>query len=175
VPDLKPCVIATTPPANSVLTRDLTSAYFYDCYLTPFDWGGRSALDIYLSVISRTPPWVNALMSIRNRVVSLFGLKNLGLLSSVDPNKASSDYAVGDRVGIFSLLYLSESEVVLGDSDKHLRAQISVCKTMIGAQAGIAVSTVVHINNTLGKVYLFFVVPVHKRIVPAMLSRMAQI
>ncbi len=174
MPELKPRINAIETPINSVLSAGLDSAYFHDCYQTPFDSEGKSALSLYLGVVSSTPTWVNALMDIRNRVVSLFGLKNLGLLSTINPSKPISEYAIGDRVGIFSLLYLSESEVVLGDSDKHLRAQISVCKTLAGGQPSVAVSTVVHVNNRLGKVYLFFVVPMHKLIVPAMLSRMAK-
>jgi Protein of unknown function (DUF2867) len=170
---MKKTTTAVDIPASSILSRDLASAYFYDCYQTPFVWDNQSALALYLSVVQRTPAWVNALMKIRNLVVSLCGLKNLGLLSNIDPNKAAEDYVVGDKVGIFTLQHMSTSEVVLCDADKHLRAQISICKTLIDNQPSVAVSTVVHVHNTLGKAYLLLVVPVHKFIVPAMLRQLA--
>ncbi|MYN06281.1 DUF2867 domain-containing protein [Pseudoduganella aquatica] len=77
---------------------------------------------------------------------------------------------MGDRVGIFSILYLSDDEVILGDADKHLKVCVSVRK-LSEARSAVAVSTVVHIHNLLGRVYMLFVAPVHKLIVPAVLVR----
>jgi Protein of unknown function (DUF2867) len=170
---MKTSVKAAKTPACSVLHGDLTQAYFHDCYQMALVNSDQTPLSLYLRAISMTPAWVNTLMRLRNRVVSLFGLKNLGLLSDIDPNRAPNSYAVGERIGIFTLLYQSESEVVLGDFDKHLRARISVCKTVADGQACVALTTFVQVNNTLGKIYLLFVVPVHKLIVPAMLSRLS--
>ena len=160
-------------PNNSEISRHLHGAYFFDCYEMPVEFGSKSALEIYLDVVAKTPQWVNTLMTIRNRAVTLVGLKDLGRLSDIKPSKSAGDYKVGDRIGIFSLLFLSDKEIILGDSDKHLEARVSVCKLAEGARHSVAVSTVVHIHNMLGRIYLFFVVPVHKIIVPAMLSRTA--
>jgi hypothetical protein len=44
-------------------------------------------------------------------------------------------------------------------------------KYSAAGQNKVAITTVVHVNNFLGRFYLFFVVPVHKIIVPALLSR----
>ncbi len=158
-------------PSNSEISRYLPGAYFFDCYEMPVESTSKSALEIYLEVAAKTPGWVNTLMAVRNRAVTLVGLKNLGHLSDLKPSKSASDYKVGDRIGIFSLLYLSENEIILGDTDKHLQARVSLCKIAAGSRHSVAVSTVVHVHNTLGRVYLFFVVPVHKIIVPAMLTR----
>ncbi|MBI3524076.1 MAG: DUF2867 domain-containing protein [Betaproteobacteria bacterium] len=137
----------------------------------PLKHQGRSALEIYLDVVCRTPAWVNFLMATRNHIVSLFGLKNLGHLGDGTRSKPVSAYRVGDRVGIFSLLSLTDEEIILGDSDKHLDVKVSVCKLNPGARESIAISTVVHIHNLLGRVYMFFVAPVHRLIVPATLAR----
>ena len=111
-------------------------------------------------------------MRLRNRIVStFFGLKDLGPMDAVRADRPLAEYRVGDRVGIFTLLHLSDDEVVLGDFDKHLRARVSVCRTRLDGGAAFAVSTVVHVNNLLGRAYLFFVVPVHRRIVPAVMAR----
>eukprot|EP01034_Spumella_vulgaris_P027324 gene27324-34024_t len=110
----------------------------------------RSALALYLDVVARTPGWVNRLMALRNRVVGLFGLKNLGHLNGATTLRPAGEYKLGDRVGIFSILYLSEAEVILGDTDKHLKVRVSVRK-LGEPRSAIAVSTVVHIHNLLGR------------------------
>ncbi|WP_260115124.1 DUF2867 domain-containing protein [Pseudoduganella guangdongensis] len=91
------------------------------------------ALELYLRVVRQTPGWVNRLMALRNWMAGLVGLKNLGHLARLDAVRTASDYRMGDRVGIFSLLYLTPGEVLLGDSDKHLDVVLSVCKTPRGA------------------------------------------
>jgi hypothetical protein len=164
-------VAAIDVPQACELAGTLTGSYFHDSYAVLVDTDGRSAMALYLAVAGRTPRWVEVLMDVRNRVVGMVGLKNLGQLGAVSAAKPASAYRVGDRVGIFSLLHLSEDEVVLGDSDKHLDVKVSVHKSAHGAGASVAVSTVVHVHNTLGKMYMFFVAPVHKRIVRTMLAR----
>lgn len=156
-------ITAVAVPPQSVIHRRLKDAYFYDSYAQEIPNNTESALALYLKVVATTPAWINALMALRNRVVRLVGLKNLGHLGDFDKNKAAGDYRVGDRVGIFSIVYLSGEEVILGDSDKHLNAEVSVCK--VGGK--IVVSTVVHTHNALGRIYMLFVTPLHKRIVPA--------
>lgn len=157
-------------PRDSEIAAHLAGSDFHDCYQLPIAPTGRTALELYLDVVARTPAWVNRLMALRNRVVGLFGLKNLGHLHGATAQRPASEYKLGDRVGIFSILYLSGDEVILGDTDKHLTVRVSVRK-LSEPRSAIAVSTVVHIHNLLGRVYMLFVAPVHKRIVPAMLGR----
>jgi hypothetical protein len=159
-------------PPNSDIAQHLHDAYFADAYEVSIKRPAMTALEIYLSAVAMTPAWIERLMMIRNRVVSVFGLKNLGGLSAIDRTKPASAYRVGDRVGIFVIHSLSDQEAIFSDSDKHLNAKISVRKTGTDGQSSVAISTVVHVHNTLGRVYLFFVVPVHRRIVPAMLRRL---
>jgi len=160
-------ITATVIPQQSEIARRLPGADFHDCYTMDTQPNQLSALEAYLKVAAITPGWVNRAMALRNRIVKLVGLKDLGLLNAIDPAKPASAYQVGDRVGIFSIRYLSEQEVILGDADRHLRVELSVCKT----QHAVAVSTVVHIHNTLGRIYMFFVAPAHRRIVPATLRK----
>jgi hypothetical protein len=165
-------VIPAAVPAGSQAGKRLPGAYFHDCYQVQTPESDASALEFYLHVVRQTPGWVNRLMALRNRVVGLAGLKNLGHLGVLRTGKSASEYRVGDRVGIFSLLYLSEDEVLLGDSDKHLDVVLSVCKAPQGA---VSVSTVVHVHNWLGRFYMLPVTPLHKIIVKAMLKRTASL
>ena len=115
----------------------------------------------------------------RNKLVRLVGLKDLGQLhdgyppsSGRSPGEASS-YRVGDRVGIFRIRHLSDTEVVMGQDDKHLDVQVSLHKYAPAGQAPmVVVSSVVHIHNALGHAYMAVVKPFHRRIVRAMLGRL---
>jgi len=168
---MNPKVEETAIPAKSKIAEDIPGAYFYDCYQTPFDHAGISAMQIYMNTFARTPAWVNALMGVRNRVVGLFGLKNLSGMKALNKNNPADAYKPGDRAGIFSLVYKSDEEVILCDSDKHLDVKVSVSKQTRDGLPYIAVTTVVHVHNTLGRVYMFFVGPAHKVIAPAVLAR----
>jgi hypothetical protein len=158
------------PPATRI-SSEIVGSDFHDCYLMPLAHGGRSALEIFLATVARSPRWVEAMMAVRNRVVGLFGLKNLGNLGSLPPLKQAAAYKVGDRVGIFTLLSATDDEVILGDSDKHLDVKVSLCKVMRDNREAVAVTTVVHIHNLLGRAYMLFVAPMHRIIAPAVMRR----
>ncbi|PWQ95748.1 DUF2867 domain-containing protein [Leucothrix arctica] len=160
-------------PNNSKISSHVDGAYFADCHATVIPYENQSALDTFLQQAREMPGWINALMSLRNKAVSRLGLKNLGSFADVEQGKASADYKVGDRVGIFTLYENTHHEVILEDQDKHLGVRLSFfIEPEAGGTAKVHATTVVHVNNTLGKVYMFFVAPVHKVIVPATLKRL---
>jgi hypothetical protein len=168
---MNPHITTIKAPGSSDISKQLLGADYFDSYEIPLEHAGRSALEIYLGVISKTPAWVNFLMAARNRVVGFFGLKNLGRLGDLQQTKTASDYRIGDRIGIFTLLSNTDNEVVMGDSDKHLDVKVSICKLGQGENESVVSTTVVHIHNLLGRVYMLFVIPFHKLIVPAILVR----
>jgi hypothetical protein len=168
---MTPSITTIPVPPAARISSEIPGSDFHDCYEMPLALEGRSALTLYLKVVARAPRWVESLMELRNRIVALFGLKNLGHLGSLPPLKETEAYRIGDRVGIFTLLSMSDDEVILGDSDKHLDVKVSVCRVMCEAREAIAVTTVVHIHNLLGRIYMAFVAPMHRIIVPAVLKR----
>lgn len=171
---MSPAVTTTDAPPSSRIREALPGADFHDAYEIALAHQGRSALEIYLTVAARMPAWVDFLMAARNRAVSLFGLKNLGHLGNLEHAKEVSTYRVGDRIGIFSLLSISDDEVVLGDSDRHLDVKVSFCKLAADNRESIVATTVVHIHNRLGRAYMVLVKPFHRLIVPASLRRAAE-
>jgi Protein of unknown function (DUF2867) len=170
---MSPKVALVSVPRDSQIALHMPGADFFDTYEVADVDASMSAIEIYLRAVSRTPAWIEHLMSLRNRIVGVFGLKDLGSLGFVDGSKAAASYRVGDRVGIFVIHSLSEAEVVLADSDKHLDARVSVCKTGTCRRPSVAITTVVHVHNLLGRLYIAVVAPVHRIIVPAMLRRLA--
>lgn len=166
-------VTASEVPSSSAINYRLAGASYCDCYAITLPNDGRSALGYFLTAISNTPSWVNSLMTLRNKTVLLFGLKDLGGMGDFDSAKPDTDYLPGDRVGIFTLISNTPDEVLLGDSDKHLDVVLSIYKTSTDQDddCSIMVTTVVHTHNLLGKAYMLPVTPLHKLIAPAVLAR----
>lgn len=171
---MNPPPIETTAPPNSKVEKLLDGASFHDSWVVTSTNVSASALELFLMAVGKTPRWVDACMQIRNSVVQLFGLKDLGGLASLDKSKKAMDYQPGERVGIFTLIENTWDEVLLGDDDKHLKVVVSIHR-----QAGIdqqsiqvTITTVVHTKNRLGRWYMLPVKPMHRLIAPAMLSVM---
>ncbi|QTN27835.1 DUF2867 domain-containing protein [Rhodoferax sp. AJA081-3] len=160
-------------PAGSRIAQALPNNDFADCYQFDDLWPNQNALETYLTLVTRTPGWMNALMAMRNQAVRLVGLKHVGNLSTAVNRKPAKEYKLGDRVGIFSIQHLQDDEVVVFDDDKHLHVQLSVVKHVVDGKPKVSLSTVVHIHNRLGRVYMAVVGPVHSLIVPRMLAQVA--
>lgn len=159
-----------TIPNNTAISSLISDAYFYDTFSYPMRYENQSALDVYMMVMKGTPNWVHKLMALRNKIVSKLGLKDLGKMSNFDLSRPNNEYRVGDSIGIFKLYSISENEVILEDRDKHLDVKVSFYLEPNGETATVHASTVVHVKNTLGKIYMFFVTPIHKIIVPSSLT-----
>ena len=164
--------VESQAPVASEVQKLITGSYFHDAWAIPAAEPALDPLDQFLRVGRLTPAWIDAAMHLRNRVVSLFGLKNLGGLADIDVRKSAADYQPGDRVGIFTLISKSPTEVLLGDSDKHLDVVVSVhCgQVQPSASTVVTVTTVVKVHNGLGRLYMVPVRPAHRVIVRAMMG-----
>ena len=165
-------------PESSVIHGALPGAHFSDCYEIPDRQPDDPALQTWLDLVVRAPGWTNQLMALRNRAVRLVGLKDLGHIGDLGTGAArcdASNYRCGDRVGIFEIRHLSPHEVVLGQDDRHLNVQVSLYKHPHENQAVLTLTTVVHIHNAMGRLYMALVTPFHKLIVRSMLARAANL
>jgi len=159
----------TEVPVTPDLTADLLDHItFVDCYeATPVHKQDLS--EIYWAIFAHSPGWVTWLMNTRNRIVGILGLK------TASPDEAKSAHTlpakdkieVGKRLGMFTLLHLSENQLVTGENDRHLDFRISL--TWAGPKT-IRMTTVVNTHNTLGKIYMAFIKPFHKLIARTMIN-----
>lgn len=164
-------------PEASRIRLALPGADFADCYVAADPAPGLSPMQAWLDTVACTPAWTRLLMAWRNRLVRLVGLKDLGGIGELDARarrKTAAEFRVGDRVGIFDIRHLGEDEVLMGQDDRHLEVQVSLCKRQrLGADGRnepvIALGTVVHIHNPLGRAYMGLITPFHRLIAPAML------
>lgn len=122
-------------------------------------------------IFAHQPAWVGALMRIRDRIVSCFGLKTSTQLTAL----ATGASAQG-RVGIFRIYSRNATEILLGEDDRHLDFRVSVLCSGALEQGGarqLTVSTVVHCHNLLGRSYILLIAPFHRMVVRAGLRRAA--
>ena len=163
-------VSAVPFPQNSVLRSWLPDADFHDSYSAPLTDPTLSPIEIFLRASRATPEWVSTLMSIRNRIGIWFGIRDVGGLNPGDL-KSPGDYKPGDRLGIFNIFSISESELLLGIDDSHLDVRVSVVKWLAPGAPRYVVSTVVRNHNWLGRLYMAPVGRIHPFIVRAMMRR----
>ncbi|WP_409292978.1 DUF2867 domain-containing protein [Peribacillus sp. SCS-37] len=154
-------------PEKSIAGRSLPEIHFYDAYrvLLP-DKGGADVKHIAIGFLTASPSWVDALMNVRNKIVSLIGLK------TSSRNKGNLIIEEGGQIGIFRVLKCSPNEIVLGEDDRHLDFRVSIYVEKMNESNYLTVSTLVYYNNWVGKSYFSIVKRFHKLIVPAMMKRM---
>lgn len=162
-----------TVPSHSRLFEYAQGAYFADSFSREVANNSQTALDVYLEIAKQTPAWVSVLMEMRNRIVSMLGLKHLGRFQDAASEANAENIKVSERIGIFTLLSKSDTEIVLEDSDSHLDVRVSFLLDVVGDKVIVHATTVVHVHNLLGKVYMFVVTPIHKLIVPRSLKSLA--
>lgn len=172
---MKPRAILANVPPESAINARLPGAYFHDCYAIDVPNSTRTALGHFITALARTPPWVDFLMELRNKIVRVVGMKDLGRLGDVNLSKPESAYAPGDRIGIFTLVSNTPNEVLLGVHEKHFDVVLSVFKqcSCHDGQQSIAQTTVVHVSNLMGRLYMLPVTPAHRFIAQAVLSRIS--
>lgn len=160
----------TTVPADSALAGTLATASFFDAHTAPLHDTELSPADIAARLFRATPDWANALMRLRNSIVRQLGLKDVGDLK-LSASKPADELQPGDAFGIFSIFAISEREIVLGIDDSHLDVRVSVTKAADATRATYTVSTVVHVHNWLGRLYMLPVARIHPIIVRAGMRR----
>ena len=157
-------------PDASLLHALSTGAYFADSFTAALHDRSLTPAEISLRVSRATPPWAEALMSLRNRAVRLVGLRAVGGLGDVG-SKPAAAYTVGDRMGIFSIYALTPDELVMGIDDRHLDVRVSVLKGPDNDPFKYVISTVVVVHNLLGRLYMLPVGRIHPLIVKALMRR----
>lgn len=115
---------------------------------------GVTSLDVSRLLLDHPPAWISGLMALRNRIVSLFGLKTVELVA-------------GASAGGFPVLFSTPERTVLGFDDRHLDFRIVVDLEEKGNRQLVSVTTIVRRKNLFGRLYLLAVGPFHRRIVPA--------
>lgn len=159
----------TTIPSISNIFEESSGYDYKDSFCYPLQRNDVETWELVAAFFMSVPKWVDSLMWLRNRLVSLFGLKGGG----IDPAQLKPPYLEGQQIGVFKILMLSENEVVLGEEDRHLDFKTSLLIRQ-DADNELVISNIVRLNNVLGKFYFSIVKHVHQLIVLMIIKRMAK-
>lgn len=138
----------------------LPDADWADCYQLPVGAGSLSAIDAARMMLGHFPPWIQALMTIRDAVVAPFGIKRSTVHSGEDM----------EMIGIFPVVSQSERQVVVGFDDRHLdfRAVIDVSEK--DGHTLVSSTTLVKRKILFGRIYLAVITPFHNLVVSTALA-----
>jgi hypothetical protein len=140
----------------------LAGAQFADAFRIEIDDREIDARRAAERMMARQPRWAEALVSLRNFLVTPLGLKTSGATP-----------AARDMIGIFPVVSQTPDRLVAGFNDKHLDFRVVVDVTPPTGVRQITATTLVLTHNRLGRTYLAIILPFHRLIVPALLRQIA--
>ncbi|PJR10712.1 DUF2867 domain-containing protein [Sinorhizobium meliloti] len=138
-------------------------------WLPGADWADRyevlvlaeriTAAEAAWRVLGSAPRWVRSLLMFRNRLVPLFGLS------------ATADTRYSDLVASLPLMHSDDRQTVFGYDDRHLlfRLVVEVGEGPADGQI-VGMTTLVRCRSFMGWLYLAAAIPVHKAIIPSLLT-----
>lgn len=169
VPYCENRVTSVQPPADSLLLPYYQQANLVDSFnlkLAPGDT--HDITQLAQAVIGHPAPWFKALLALRDKSVALLGIKTSSQL------RAESGEIAGEKIDFFSVLRVSEHEIILGEDDSHLDFRLSILRRKGAVSDELIATTVVHCHNLLGRSYLRVIKPFHKLVVKENLRQSRQ-
>lgn len=166
-------------PNESMLSPLYKSAYFIDAFSVALPAEGPNEYKpdaLARAFFCDAPAWFSLLMWIRDRVMSIFGVKR-----STEIQAAAEKRGI-ETIFVFPVISRTGNEIVVGENDSHLNFQTSILIRNIqrGAEDGdsdgrgkeLVATTVVHCHGLLGKAYLTIIKPFHIMIIKYSLARL---
>ena len=141
----------------------LPGAQFADAFRIEVNDRALNARQAAERMIAQQPRWADALVTLRNILVSPFGLKTSG----------ANRTAPREMVGIFPIVSQTPDRLVAGFNDKHLDFRVVVDVATSGAARQVTATTLVLTHNWLGRTYLAVIMPFHRLIVRSLLRQIA--
>lgn len=168
-------IIETTLPYQSILKNDRVNYDFVDSFAGEFNnhKNNVSSAAVGKAFFTSAPNWVGKLFALRNKIVSLFGLKTSGNIHDRQTQLDNFKCQEGEQLGLFKVFSKTENEVILGEDDKHLNFRVSLFiekPTTTDNKNKLVISTTVKFHNAFGRMYFLPVRPFHKLIVPRILK-----
>lgn len=151
-------------PAGSNYSNYIDHVDYSDAFMIQGVDIELSTKEVYVMLFSDTPQWIKSLMKIRNKLVSLVGLKTDIVMTDTD----TSILLEGSSMGMFEIYYIGKNEIIAGEKDRHLDFVVSVLKQ----EDRVTVSTLVQYHNFFGKAYMTFISPFHKLIIKQIMRKL---
>lgn len=158
-------------PSDSAISEWLREASLADAFAVDLtaQEAARGIESLARSTLGHPAPWLRALLSIRDMAV-----RPLGVKSSEQMRRQAVD-AGADHIDFFRIISRTESEIVVGEDDRHLdfRASLLLRRNDDTTGAELVATTVVHCHNLAGRAYLFAIAPFHRQVIRSNLASAA--
>lgn len=145
--------IKTLKEPDDRLTEKVVKPYFRDALQAEVTQAQLTPSQLQYAIFNYLPNWVNGLMSLRNRMVKVFGFE-VGT-SNMAPK--SSELNVGDKAGFLTVIEKTENEIISHADDKHMTFYLSVKKQ----ENKVVVSSLVNQKTRIGIIYVNAILPFH--------------
>jgi hypothetical protein len=142
----------------------LAGAQFIDAHRVEVGAAALDAREACSRMVLHGPHWIDALVRLRNILVTPFGLKTSG----------EGAPAPGGMIGLFPVVSETPGRLVAGFDDYHLDFRVVIDVAGEASARQVTSTTLVRTHNRLGRTYLTLIMPFHKLVVRGMMERIAE-
>jgi hypothetical protein len=158
-------------PAGSLVASAFAVTSYADAYAIDLPPGRAHDVDTLARLLATSAPrWAEQLMWLRDRIVSVFGLRTAR--SRIEAPTSSERLQPGDTAGAFTVFARSDDEIMFGADDRHLDFRASMLVQGDVSRSRAVLTTVVHFNNGFGRAYFFVIRPFHGLIVASLMRNL---
>jgi uncharacterized protein DUF2867 len=149
--------IAPDPDCGALLP----DSQFADAFCVDIGDTDIDAREACVRMVLHPPRWIDALIRLRNIMVSPFGLKTSG----------EGAPAPGGLIGLFPVVSETPERLVAGFDDYHLDFRLVVDVDRFAEGSQVTSTTLVRTHNLLGRAYLTLITPFHKLVARSMMRQ----
>lgn len=146
-------ITALPKPVDDFLANKSQAPFFRDALETDISKNDLTPSQLQYGIFNYLPSWVNALMSLRNKIVKVFGFD----VGTANMAPASDELNIGDKAGFLTVIDKFDDEIISFADDKHMTFYLSVKKRA----DKVIVSTLVNQKTLIGRLYVNAILPFH--------------
>lgn len=145
-------------PEKTRLIGKETGSFYRDAFVVRTTKPDLDSKQVYHAIFGYLPKPVQGLLKIRNSIVKWLGFKASDTGMSL-PLKEMSE---GRQAGFLTIEVVSDTEVICAAYEKHMDMWLSVMRL---SEHEYALSTLVNLKTTSGRIYMTVIKPFHKMVV----------
>src|SRR5215470_3529935 len=154
-----PNAAACQLPPGSRLQDSLPWIDYQDSFEVRSRTPEQDIIAIYAAVLGHLPKLFKQLLVLRSHLVKPLGIAGASYKDLARPINTGRRYAIGDKIGRWTLFAKHRDELITGADDRHLDFRVSVFRD---ARLRIVLSTAVMTHNAFGRAYLATILPFHR-------------
>lgn len=142
-------------PENCSLHEKAKGRGYEDAFAFRLEDDTQDARSVYLAIFGKLPKPVRFMISLRNKLVGLFGFET----SPEGMNITADKITEGAKAGAMTILKATAGEVIVGSEERHMAVWISLQNHEDGLYT---LSTRVNLHTGIGRAYMKVIKPFHK-------------